>query len=147
MQNEIDRREFLTLAGVGGVGFLSGLSGSPALSLAAPTKDFFFVQLSDTHWCFEGAKVNPDAKGTLLKAVKEVNSLKQKPDFIVFTGDLTKTTDAVNARRAQMKEFKQIVGELDAKVIRFMPGEHDASLDNGETYKEFFGETHYTFDH
>jgi hypothetical protein len=28
-----------------------------------------------------------------------------------------------------------------------MPGEHDASLDQGAAYKEFFGETHYTFDH
>ncbi len=147
MHNEMDRREFLKLAGVGGVVFLSGLTASPALSLASPTKDFFFVQLSDTHWGFEGAKVNPDAKGTLFKAVKEVNSLKQKPDFIVFTGDLTQTTDDVSVRKARMKEFRSIVGELDAKIVRFMPGEHDASLDNGETYKEFFGETHYTFDH
>ena len=28
-----------------------------------------------------------------------------------------------------------------------MPGEHDASLDNGEAFQEFFGATHYTFDH
>ena len=28
-----------------------------------------------------------------------------------------------------------------------MPGEHDASLDNGEAFQEFFGKTHYTFDH
>ena len=28
-----------------------------------------------------------------------------------------------------------------------MPGEHDAGLDEGEAFKEFFGETHYTFDH
>ena len=28
-----------------------------------------------------------------------------------------------------------------------MPGEHDASLDNGKAFKEFFGPTHYTFDH
>ena len=28
-----------------------------------------------------------------------------------------------------------------------MPGEHDASLDKGEAFKEFFGATHYTFDH
>jgi 3',5'-cyclic AMP phosphodiesterase CpdA len=28
-----------------------------------------------------------------------------------------------------------------------MPGEHDASLDQGKAYKEFFGETTYTFDH
>ena len=28
-----------------------------------------------------------------------------------------------------------------------MPGEHDASLDRGEAYQEFFGKLHYTFDH
>jgi len=28
-----------------------------------------------------------------------------------------------------------------------MPGEHDASLDRGEAYQEFFGDLHYTFDH
>jgi hypothetical protein len=28
-----------------------------------------------------------------------------------------------------------------------MPGEHDASLDNGEAFRELFGPTHYTFDH
>lgn len=147
MEDEIDRREFLKLIGVGGVVFLSGLNAPAALSLAAPRKDFFFVQLSDTHWGFEGAKVNPDAKGTLLKAIKEVNSLKQKPDFVVFTGDLTQTTDDTNQRKARMKEFRDIVSQLDVQTIRYMPGEHDASLDNGETFKEFFGQTHYTFDH
>jgi len=148
MTMEIDRREFLKMMGVGGVVFLSNLGVEPASSLSfGKSKDFFFVQLSDTHWGFEGAKVNPDAKGTLIKAVKEVNSLSQQPDFIVFTGDLTQTTDDTNVRKARMKEFKQIVSELDAKVVHFMPGEHDASLDNGETYKDFFGETHYVFDH
>jgi hypothetical protein len=144
----LDRREFLKLAGVGGIVFLSGLGSKPALSFGLrKEKDFFFVQLSDSHWGFEGAKINPDAKGTLPKAIKEINSLKEKPDFIVFTGDLTQTTDEVSVRRARMKEFKEIVSELDTKTIHYMPGEHDASLDNGETYKEFFGETHYTFDH
>jgi len=28
-----------------------------------------------------------------------------------------------------------------------MPGEHDASLDRGAAFQEFFGDTHYTFDH
>jgi 3',5'-cyclic AMP phosphodiesterase CpdA len=46
-----------------------------------------------------------------------------------------------------MAEFKQIVGDLQAKTVRFMPGEHDASLDNGKAFQEFFGATHYTFDH
>jgi 3',5'-cyclic AMP phosphodiesterase CpdA len=31
--------------------------------------------------------------------------------------------------------------------VRFMPGEHDGSLDRSEAYQEFFGKTHYTFDH
>ncbi len=146
MTTEIDRREFLKLAGIGGVVFLSGFTPQPTFAMGK-AKDFFFVQLSDSHWGFEGDKVNPDAKGTLIKTVKEVNSLKQKPDFIVFTGDLTHTADDVSERKARMKEFKNIVGELDTKVIHFMPGEHDASLDNGETYKEFFGEKHYVFDH
>ena len=102
MNKEIDRREFLKLTSIGGVVFISGLSGQPALSLPfGKTKDFFFVQLSDTHWGFEGAKINPDAKGTLIKAIKEVNSLKQKPDFIVFTGDLTQTTDDTGVRKAR----------------------------------------------
>jgi len=148
MTTEIDRREFMKMLGVGGVIFISSLNGQPGLSLPIrKTQDFFFVQLSDSHWGFEGDKINPDAKGTLIKAVKEVNSLKQKPDFVVFTGDLTQTTDDTNVRKKRMKEFQQIVSELDSKVVRFMPGEHDASLDNGETYKDFFGDTHYTFDH
>ena len=46
-----------------------------------------------------------------------------------------------------MQRFKEIVSALAVKDVRFMPGEHDASLDNGEAYKEFFGATHYTFDH
>jgi hypothetical protein len=149
MSTEMDRREFIKLTGIGGVVFLSSILHPSALSM--PTRkasdDFYFVQMSDTHWGFEGAKINPDAKGTLIKAVKEINSLKQKPEFIVFTGDLTQTTDDTNLRKARMKEFKDIVSELDTKIVHFMPGEHDAALDNGETYKEFFGETHYTFDH
>lgn len=153
MTEDIDRREFLKLTGgsvgVGlGVVYLSGLfEPAGARSIwGSKNNDFHFVQLSDSHWGFEGPKVNPDALGTLPRAVKEVNSLKQNPDFIVFTGDLIQTTDDTNVRRKRMKEFKQIVSELEAKIY-FMPGEHDASLDNGETYREFFGETHYTFDH
>ena len=54
--------------------------------------DFHFVQFSDTHWGYSGA-ANPDAEHTLEKAVATVNGLAKQPDFIVFTGDLTHTTD------------------------------------------------------
>ena len=140
-----DRRQFLQLAGLGGAVFASGLAGcaSPG-ALAAD--DFYFVQLSDTHWGFEGAP-NPDAKGTLHKAVAAVNALAQPPDFVVFTGDLTHTTDDPVERRKRLAEFRDIVAALKVKTVHFMPGEHDASLDRGKAYAELFGETHYTFDH
>ncbi len=137
-----DRRQFLQLAGVGGAVFASGLGGE---ALAA-ADDFYFVQLSDCHWGFDGPP-NPDARGTLPKAVAAVNALAQAPDFVIFTGDLTHTTDDPKERRKRMTEFRDIVAALNVKTVRFIPGEHDASLDNGKAFKEFFGATNYTFEH
>ncbi len=139
-----DRRDFLRLAGLAGVTFTAGLFGGRPASYQST--DFHFVQFSDSHWGFSGA-ANPDAEHTLEKAVATVNGLASKPDFIVFTGDLTHTTDDPRERRTRMKRFREIVSALAVKDVRFMPGEHDASLDKGEAYKEFFGATHYTFDH
>jgi calcineurin-like phosphoesterase family protein len=143
-----DRRDFLKLAGLGGVVFASGLGrlATAASGSVVAYDDFHFVQLSDCHWGFDGPP-NPDSRGTLKKAVATVNSLAEQPDFIVFTGDLTHTTDDPKERRKRMAEFRDIVAELKVKQVRFMPGEHDASLDWGEAYQEFFGKTHYTFDH
>jgi 3',5'-cyclic AMP phosphodiesterase CpdA len=154
--SKIDRRDFMKLAGLGGVVFASGLGFHPVGANRAPSawensgsndEDFYFVQLSDTHWGFDGPKVNPDAQGTLKKAIAAVNSLDEQPDFVVFTGDLTHTTDDPKARRERMAEFREMASKLKVKTVRFMPGEHDASLDRGEAYQEFFGDPHYTFDH
>jgi hypothetical protein len=145
--HEINRRDFLKLTGLGGAVFASGLAGCSTMGANAAQQDFFFVQLSDTHWGFNGPVVNPDAKGTLPKAVAAVNALEMQPDFIMFTGDLTHTTDDPQERRRRLAEFKGIVGGLSNPNVRFMPGEHDASLDNGQAWMEYFGQTHYTFDH
>jgi len=139
-----DRRDFLKLAGMAGVTFTAGLF--PRREAAAQGSDFHFIQFSDTHWGYKGP-ANPDAEHTLEKAVATVNGLAQKPDFIVFTGDLTHTTEDGKLRRERMQRFKEIVSALAVKDVRFMPGEHDASLDKGEAFKEFFGATHFTFDH
>src|SRR2546422_2429316 len=120
MANEINRREFLKLTGLGGVGVVFG-SALPGMAAAADQDDFYFVQLSDSHWGFEGPP-NPDAKVTLKKAVASVNNLEYQPDFVVFTGDLTHTTDNPNERRKRMSEFKQIVSELKVKTVHFKPG-------------------------
>ncbi|MGZ6250102.1 MAG: metallophosphoesterase, partial [Syntrophales bacterium] len=124
---KIDRREFLKLAGIGSVVFVAG--PGKLLNVAEAAKsgndDFFFVQLSDTHWGFSGPAVNPDALGTLKKAVAAVNSLRSQPDFVMFTGDLTHVTEDEKERRKRLSEFKKIVSELKVKNVRFMPGEHD----------------------
>jgi hypothetical protein len=145
----MDRRDFLSITAVGGGAvFASSLAGCAARAEtdAVAYKDFYFVQLSDVHWGYQGP-ANPDSAVTLRKAVATVNSLPTQPEFIVFTGDLTHTTDDPAERRRRMAEFKTIVADLKVRNVRFMPGEHDASLDRGEAFKEFFGDTHYTFDH
>ena len=118
---EIDRRDFMKLAGLGGIVFASGLGGRILGATRPKQEDFYFVQLSDTHIGFDGPKVNPDAKGTLKKAVAAVNSLDQKPDFIVFTGDLTHTTDDANERRSRMTQFQDIAGQLNVKTVHYRP--------------------------
>jgi Calcineurin-like phosphoesterase len=159
------RRDFIKLAGLGGVVLVSGFGlrsyaaeggerGSASQLGSAAKKggaekagDFYFVQLSDTHWGFEGPAVNPDAQGTLEKAVAAVNGLDEQPDFIVFTGDLTHTTDDDKVRRERMARFQDIASRLKVKTVHYLAGEHDAALDEGEAFQKFFGKLHYTFDH
>jgi len=139
----LKRRDFLRLAGAaGGAVFASGLPGWAF----GRDEDFYFVQLSDAHWGFQGP-ANPDARGTLPKAIAAVNALRQPPDFIMFTGDLTHTTDDPQERRRRLREFQSVIAGLGVRTIHLMPGEHDASLDAGAAYQELFGPTHYTFDH
>src|SRR5258706_354211 len=59
----IDRRQFLKLSALGGGAVLaSSLPGCASLGQGAAQEDFYFVQLSDTHWGFNGPAVNPDAR-------------------------------------------------------------------------------------
>jgi hypothetical protein len=146
MGPNIDRRDFLRLAGLGGVVFASGLAGCAHYG-SAKARDFHFVQLSDSHWGFREPAINPEAGTTLKRAVDAVNALAQPPDFIVFTGDLTHTTDDAGERRARMREFAAIVDTLKVRNRHFLAGEHDASLDRGQAFQEFFGPTHYSFDY
>jgi len=144
----INRRDFIKLVGMGSAVFVlgdRGLAGAADMSMSKD--DFMFVQLSDTHWGFSDPKVNPDFAGTLKKAIVAVNSMQAQPDFVVFTGDITHTTDDPKERRKRMSEARDIISGLKVKNIKFMAGEHDAGLDNGEAFQEFFGKTHYTFDY
>jgi 3',5'-cyclic AMP phosphodiesterase CpdA len=163
MESDWKRRDFLRLMGIGGVVFTSGAVGcaAPAAGSGAaprpgtthgaspprpPRDDFFFLQLSDTHWGFKGPP-NPYADVTLERAIATINEVDVQPDFIVFTGDLTHTTDDAAERRDRMSRFRDIVSVLKVKDVRFLPGEHDASPDRGDAFRQAFGEMHYSFDH
>ena len=144
-----DRRDFLRLAGLGGLVVASGLPGCASFGQpGSGQQDFSFVQLSDIHWGYANPKVNPEARATLPRAIAAVNGLDRQPDFLVFTGDLTQTTDDPKVRRDRLKEFKEIAGGLKVRKVYFFQGEHDASLDRGEAYQEVIGgPLYYTFDH
>jgi hypothetical protein len=147
MERNIDRRDFLRLAGLGGVAWASGLGlAGCAVPGTAAAADFHFVQLSDTHWGY-GGPANPHADTTLVRAVEAVNALPEQPAFVIFTGDLTHLTLDGKQRRERMAAFRDIAAGLKAPSVRFLPGEHDASADRGEAYREFFGAPTYSFDH
>ena len=109
-------------------------------------KPFYFVQISDTHWGYQGA-ANPDASHSLPKAVAAINALPQAPDFVFFTGDLTHSVDDPNERRRRMQDFKRVIADLKAPRVHMIPGEHDAALDRGAAFIEMFGPTHQHFVH
>src|SRR5690349_16654318 len=156
-----NRRELLGLLGVGGgVVYASTLLGrrgalaqgaqgaAPAVSPATKKEEFSLLQVTDTHWAWPGdPKVNPESATTLKRIVRSIGDAKEKPDFVIFTGDLTHTTDSDDERRKRMGEFKEIVSGLKGLDVKYIPGEHDASLDKGKAFIENFGATHQSFDH
>jgi 3',5'-cyclic AMP phosphodiesterase CpdA len=147
MKRTLNRRDFIRLAAFGGVVYASGLHArETAAEPGSAADDFYFVQLSDTHWGFDGPP-NPDSRGTLPKAIAAVNALAEPPDFVVFTGDLTHLTLDPKERRQRLGEFRDLAAQLKVAEVRYLPGEHDASADHGEAFREFFGATHYSFDH
>jgi 3',5'-cyclic AMP phosphodiesterase CpdA len=157
---QTDRRSFLKIAASSvGIGVLysaypAALSaGEPgglfsALGRANGEKPspFSFVQLSDAHVGFNGP---PDPLGTKAfeRAVEMIKALPQRPDMVLFTGDLAHDTEDRDVHVQRMKQFQEISKRINVPLIKCVPGEHDAGLDNGGLYREFFGETHYSFDH
>jgi 3',5'-cyclic AMP phosphodiesterase CpdA len=155
MSSRESRREILKgivkLAGVGGVVFASRLAGAKGgkKKKSDAHEDFFFLQLSDTHWGYSGVS-NPKADVTLPSAIEAINAAGAAgaaADFIVFTGDLTHTTDDAAVRRQRLTEFKKLTAKLAVPSLRLLPGEHDAAKDAGAAYQEILGPTRYTFDH
>jgi len=107
---------------------------------------FSFVQLSDAHVGFNGP---PDPLGTKAfeRAVDMINGLPQRPDLVLFTGDLTHDSEEKDVHAQRMKQFLEISKRINVPLIKYVPGEHDAGLDKGSMYHDFLGESYYSFDH
>ena len=153
------RRQFLTssLAGLAGLGSLIVVGGLPLPGFAAEaagdggappaTAGFTFVQLSDLHIGFQGPKVNPEAEHTLERVVAAVNALPVAPAFVVVTGDLTHQVDDAAERLLRLQRVRDGLAGLKVPLLKVLPGEHDAALDQGAAFKQVFGPTHYSFNH
>jgi 3',5'-cyclic AMP phosphodiesterase CpdA len=154
----VDRRRFLRIAGVSlGAGALYQVAapafgeGGRLMRLLGkkngetPTP-FSFVQFSDTHVGFNGP---PDPLGTQAfeRAVEMVNALPQRPELVLFTGDLTHDSEKPGEHADRMRLFRKIASRLEVPLVKCVPGEHDAALDGGILYRDAFGDSHYSFDH
>ena len=155
-----NRRSFLKITGASlGIGVLysaypgarsegemGGLFSALGRASGEKVAPFSFVQLSDAHVGFNGP---PDPLGTKAfeRAVEMINGLPQRPDLVLFTGDLTHDTEDGDVHVQRMRQFQEISKQIKVPLIKCVPGEHDAGLDGGALYREFFGESHYSFDH
>src|SRR5258708_14774295 len=160
METKFDRRSFLRVTGTAlSIGAI--YSVFPALTRKAGAEGitrtlaelngeapapFSFMQLSDTHVGFNGP---PDPLGTKAfeSAVATINGLKNRPELVIVTGDLTHDADAPAEHAKRFKLFKEISSKIGGAQIKVVPGENDAALDGGDMFPEFMGPPHYSFDH
>jgi len=91
----------------------------------------------------------PDPLGTKAfeSAVATINGLKNRPELVIVTGDLTHDADSPDEHAKRFKLFKEISGRIGGAQLKVVPGENDAGLDGGDMFREFMGPTHYSFDH
>jgi hypothetical protein len=160
MKDQIDRRSFWRIAGASlGIGvlhefasFLARRADAGAISEfftkanAEAPASFTFAQFSNPHVGFQGP---PDPLGTKAfeSAVELFHKSPQRPDFVLFTGDLTHDAPSRDVHAKRMELFKSIAGRINTSALHTVPGENDAALDGGVLYREHFGESHYSFDH
>ena len=157
IRNPFTRRQALAcLAHWSGAAVVWAVSGGVPRALGATRGDaplgisadagLTFVQISDTHIGFK-KEANPDVIGSLRRAIADVNALREKPAFVVHTGDVSHLSKPEEFGRA-----KELLQELHVDRVHTVPGEHD-TIDGGTTgYLRHFdhdgkGKSWYSFDH
>jgi 3',5'-cyclic AMP phosphodiesterase CpdA len=107
---------------------------------------FSFVQISDSHIGFH-KEPNMDVAATLRASLSQIKAQKQRPDFILHTGDLTHLS-----KPEEFEFLSGLMGEANVGKTFYVPGEHDVIGDNGAEFFKRFGERQqaggwYSFDH
>ncbi|WP_055590154.1 metallophosphoesterase family protein [Streptacidiphilus griseoplanus] len=129
----------LTVAGGEVVSHIAGsrdahaATATGAGAAAAGNGELRFVQVSDSHIGFQGP-ANTDVVGSFAEAIKQVNALGFRPDFVMHSGDLTHLSTA-----GQFDQVKQMMTGLRTDRVFTVPGEHDSVGDAGRTYRRTFG--------
>ena len=136
----VDRRGFLNCMAWAGSGVLWTMAGGTLTSAAFGQKkmkeekgELHFVQISDSHMGFN-KPANADVTATLRATIDKINGLPQQPDFIIHTGDLSHTS-----KPAEFDTLDQVLKGAKPKQVFFVPGEHDTSVDDGQSYLERYG--------
>ncbi len=155
----IDRRGFLECMAWVGTGVLYTVAGGVLKSEtigrtlfdAGSTGNkreagFTFAQISDSHMGFK-REPNSDVTATLEEAVARINGLPVQPDFVIHTGDITHLSAP-----AEFDTVDQVLRNLKAGQVYFVPGEHDVLTDEGKSYLDRYGKGTngigwYSFDH
>ena len=137
----LNRREFVTGAGLLGAASTLPLS-VVKLAFAAPSENFTFAYISDSHiQHIKGKEFVRNWDRGLIRAVAETNLLTPKPDFVMFGGDLAQL-----GTKEELDHGAEMLSRLGYKTYCVM-GEHDYYLDLGEYWSKLFGPQYYSFDH
>lgn len=145
------RRQALKCMAWAGSGLLWTMDGGvPTASLVdsaqAAAGGFSIVQISDSHIGFN-KPANADPAATFLEALRKIDALPKKPDFIIHTGDITHLS-----KLKEFDDFDQLArtAKLD---FHYVPGEHDVIDEKpGEAFLARYGKNSkgkgwYSFDH
>lgn len=94
--------------------------------------------ISDSHLVVK--EKNDRFANALVRAVADVNALAEKPDFVIYGGDLAQLGSPEELRLG-----RDILSDLDAP-LKIIVGEHDWHLDLGDGWRSLFGEPFWSFD-
>lgn len=148
----IDRRGMLTCMAWVGTGLVwevtGGIASSRVLAQSpGPAKPAFsFVQISDSHLGF-ARDPNRDVAATLAQAVARINALRERPAFVLHTGDLTHL-----AKPDEFDAVAEVLKGVKAAPVWYVPGEHDFDVAGNKEYLKRYGKGvrgtgWYSFDH